>query len=117
MTTTITTLQDQLAPLAAKLADILTAKSAIEEEERTIKATIRALVPGPDTYAAGNINITVTTNRRFDPKTAERVLPIELLNLCRVSKVDATAAKVVLPPAVYLQCMAEIGEYRIGFAR
>ena len=111
------TLEEQLAPLATQLADVLAAKSALEEEERSIKATIRGLVPGPDTYCAGNVNITVTTNRRFDPKTAERVLPVDLLNLCRVSKIDATAAKAVLPPTVYQQCMAEIGEYRIGFAR
>ena len=111
------TLEEQLAPLATRLADILAAKSALEEDERDIKATIRELVPGPDTYAAGDVSITITTNRRFDPKTAERILPVDLLNLCRVSKIDATAAKAVLPPGVYLQCMAEIGEYRVGFAR
>lgn len=113
----MTTLEDTLTPLATQLADILAAKAALEEDERAIKATIRSLVPGPDSYTAGNLTLTVTINRRFDPKMAERVLPIELLNLCRISKIDASAAKAVLPPGVYLQCMAEIGEYRVGFAR
>ena len=117
MTTTTVTLEQQLTPLAHQLADILAAKSALEEDERSIKATIRSLVPGPDTYSAGDVSITITSNRRFDPKTAERVLPVDLLNLCRVSKIDATAAKAVLPPSVYQQCMAEIGEYKVGFAR
>ena len=49
------TLDEQLAPLAAQLADILAAKSALEEDERAIKATIRHLVPGPDTYSAGDV--------------------------------------------------------------
>ena len=111
------TLDEQLTPLAAQLAAILAEKSALEEDERAIKATIRALVPGPDTYSAGDVTLSIAINRRFDPKTAERVLTPDVLDMCRVSKVDAAAAKAVLPPAMYIQCMAEIGEYRVGFAR
>lgn len=111
------TLTDQLAPLASELATILADKADLEQRERDIKASIRALVPGPDTYQAGDVALTVSANRRFDAGLAERILPTELLDLCRVSKVDAAAAREVLPPAVYAQCMAEIGDYRVGFAR
>lgn len=106
-----------LAPLAAELARVLADKAELETRERDIKARIRAIVPGPDTYAAGDATLVVSPNRRFDPKLAERVLPAELLDLCRTSKVDAAAAREVLPPALYDQCMAQVGDYRIGFAR
>jgi len=111
------TLNDQLAPLATRLAQILDDKATLESEERDIKARIRGLVPGPDSYTAGSYTITVTPNRRFDPKTAERILPQELLDLCRVAKVDAAAAREVLPPALYQQCMTSVGDDRVGFAR
>lgn len=114
---TNTTLQDTLTPLAGQLAEVLAAKAVLEEDERTIKAQIRKLVPGPDTYQAGDVAITVGVNRRFDPKTATRLLPPDMLALCQVLKVDSAQAKTVLPPAIYEKCMAEVGEYRIGFAR
>lgn len=111
------TLSDTLAPLASELANILEAKADLEARERDIKARIRAAVPGPDTYQAGDVALSISVNRRFDPQVAERVLPTDLLDLCRISKVDAAAAKEVLPPAAYAACMSEVGEYRVGFAR
>ena len=111
------TLSDRLAPLAARLADTLAHKAELEQTEKDIKAQIRALVPGPDTYDAGGVTLAISTNRRFDPTVAERVLPVELLDLCRVAKVDSAAAREVLPPALYEACMSEVGDYRVGFAR
>lgn len=117
MTTPHAALSDQLAPLAAALADVLARKSDLEAVERDLKARIRTLVPGPDTYAAGEATLTISPNRRFDANTAMKVLPPNLLDLCLVSKVDSTAAKKVLPPALYDQCMTEVGELRVAFAR
>jgi hypothetical protein len=114
---TTATLAEQLTPLAARLAAILAEKAELENAEKAIKTQIRSLVPGPDTYQAGDVALTVSANRRFDPATAERVLPAELLDLCRIAKVDAAAAREVLPPALYAQCMTEVGDYRVGFAR
>ena len=64
-----------LAPIAAELATILADKAALEERERELKAQIRSMVPGPDTYAAGNVDLTITANRRFDPKRALPLIP------------------------------------------
>lgn len=109
-----TTLADRLAPLAAELARLAADKADIEAREKEVKAQIRALVPGPDKYAAGDLTVTVSANHRFDARTAERVLPPELLDLCRIAKVDSAAAKEVLPPALYQQCMVDVGEYRVA---
>lgn len=109
-----TTLADRLAPLAAELARLAADKADIEAREKEIKAQIRDLVDGPDTYAAGDLSVVVSPNRRFDPKLAERTLPPELLDLCRISKVDSAAAREVLPPALYAQCMVDVGDYRVS---
>lgn len=109
-----TTLADRLAPLAAELARLAADKAEIEARQEEIKAQIRELVPGPDKYAAGDLTITVSANHRFDPKAAERILPPELLDLCRIAKIDSAAAREVLPPALYAQCMADVGEYRVS---
>lgn len=59
------TLADTLAPLATELAELAAQRKAIDEREKAIKAQIRQLVPGPDTYAAGDATITVSANRRL----------------------------------------------------
>ncbi len=113
----MTELTDTLAPLASRLATILETKAALEVEERDVKAQIRALVPGPDTYAAGGYTLSVSPNRRFDPALAARIVPDTLLELCKVAKVDSAAAREVLPPALYQQCMKAVGDDRVGFVR
>mgnify|MGYP003414517049 FL=1 len=113
----MTDLTDTLAPIATRLAQILEDKAALEAEERALKAQIRDLVPGPDTYAAGGYTLAISTNRRFDPDLAARVIPTELLELCKIAKVDSAAAKAVLPPALYTQCMKVVGDDRVGFVR
>lgn len=106
--------EDTLRPLAAQLASCQAAKAELEAEERQLKQQIRELVEGPDAYKAGDLTVTVSLNRRFDPQLAERNVPTELLDLCKISKVDPAAAKEVLPPALYQACMAEIGDYRVA---
>lgn len=97
MTTTITTLQDQLAPLAAKLADIQDQIATLQLEESALKTKIRDTLPGPDTYQAGNLTIICSQNRRFDQKLAATVIPADLLPLVSVttSVVDKERVKVL----------------------
>ena len=72
MTTVNTTLADQLAPLAADLADVQDKIATLQLEEATLKRKIRESVPGPDTYTAGNLTVMVSTNRRFNPEQRNR---------------------------------------------
>lgn len=87
----------------------------IEAEQATIKARIRALGVGHYDAPCG-VGVTVSPNRRFDPKVAEEVIPDQLLALCRVTVVDSKAAKRALPPAIYEQCMKPVGEPRVVLA-
>lgn len=75
---TTDTLADRLTPLAAQLADILDKKAQLEQAERIIKAQIRDLVDGPDTYAAGNLRVIVSSNRRFNQAKALPLIPAAL---------------------------------------
>lgn len=59
------TIADTLTPIADRLAEITATKAALETEEKTLKAQIRNLAPGPDTYAAGTHVVTVSANRRL----------------------------------------------------
>ena len=88
MTTTIPTLEDALAPLAARLAHIAEQRRPLDEEETAIKEQIKRIVPGPDRYAAGTLTITVSPNRRFDPVLAGTTLPFDVLAACQVTRID-----------------------------
>lgn len=68
-------LSDRLAPLAAEYADLAEKSDAIKARQEEIKAAIRDLVPGPDTYQAGDLSVAVAANRRFDEERALRMLP------------------------------------------
>ena len=108
MTTTTVTLEQQLTPLAADLADIQERIAGLQQHEAELKTRIRELVPGSDSYAAGNLTIIISTNRRFDPKKAALVIPAELLPLVSVttSVVDKERVK-VLAPTSYEACFTE----------
>lgn len=110
-------LTDTLAPLACELATVLADKAELETRERDIKARIRALVPGPDTYAAGDTALIVSTNRRFDPKKALPLIPESVLPLVSYPEtvIDKDRLRVLLPD-VY-EAAQTAGDYRIGFAR
>jgi len=108
MTTPNTTLADQLEPLAGELANIQDNIATLQLEEASLKRKIRESVPGPDTYAAGNINVIVSTNRRFDPKLAATVIASDLLPLVSVttSVVDKERVKVLCPDS-YDACFVD----------
>lgn len=102
--------------LITRLYDVHTRMADLAEQERDLKARLRTqLRPGEYTVDQKKA-LTITPTRRFDPTLAERVLPPDLLDLCRVSKVDSAAAKQVLPPALYAQCSADVGEPAVRLA-
>jgi hypothetical protein len=70
-------LEQQLAPLAARLAALQEAKEKLTEQEEQIKARIRELVPAPDTYAAGELQVSVQTNGRLDTKAIAEKYPYD----------------------------------------
>lgn len=98
------------------LADLHARVAALTEQINDIKTRLRTeLAPGAYTIN-GEPAVTVTPQRRFDPAVAERVLPPDFLELCRVPKVDASTARKVLPPALYAACQADSGEPVIRLA-
>jgi hypothetical protein len=107
----MTELDSTLKTAVVRLLEIRDAKTTLEAEEAQLKTTIRAhLKPGDQGCVNGQPVVAVTPNRRFSPTLALETLPEPLLSLCMVTKVDSAAAKKALPPAVYEQCMAEVGE-------
>jgi hypothetical protein len=108
------TLTTQLTSLAAQLAGILDQKNSLEEHEKRIKTTIRELVPGPDSYDAGGITISVSTNNRFNPEKALPLIPPELLPMVSTTQtvVDKDRLRVLLPDV--FNAAQTVGEYRIG---
>jgi len=108
MTSPNTTLADQLEPLAADLADIQDNIATLQLEEATLKRKIRESVPGPDSYAAGNLTVVVSSNRRFNPQLAATIIASDLLPLVSVttSVVDKERVKVLCPGA-YESCFTE----------
>lgn len=108
MTTPNTTLADQLEPLAGELANIQDNIATLQLEEAALKRKIRESVPGPDTYAAGGINIIVSSNRKFNPQLAATIIASDLLPLVSVttSVVDKERVKVLCPDQ-YEDCFTE----------
>lgn len=106
MTTTTDTaiLADTLTPLAADLANIQNRITELQQRETSLKAAIRELVTGPDTYQAGNLTIVVSTNRRFDQARALTLIPDPLrpLVIDTVETVNRDKLK-ALAPDIYEQ--------------
>ena len=108
------TLTDTLAPLVAELAAVLADKADLEARERDLKAAIRDAVPGPDTYAAGTATVTVTLNRRFDPRIALPLIPetVKALVTYPETVIDKDKLRVLLPD-VYEAAQVQ-GDYRVA---
>ena len=116
MTTTQTqpTLLERLKPLAAELADVQSKISDLAERETAIKAQIRDLVPGPDTYDADGLVIAVQSNRRFDPATFTAAYPVTTHPQFYKLVPDTTAVRRGLSPDDYAAFMAEAGDFKVG---
>lgn len=109
--TTTVELDDTLRAVVSRLAALQEQRTALDAEDKRLKAEIRQrLSAGQKGTVGGQPVVSVAPNRRFQPAVASEVLPRDLLNLCKVTVVDSKAAKAVLPPALYEQCMAEVGE-------
>lgn len=102
--------------LVARLYDLHARLADITEQMNAVKMRLRSQLAADEYTIDGKKAVTISRQRRFDVATAERILPPELLALCRVEKVDAATAKTVLPPALYSQCSTESGEPVIRLA-
>ena len=112
--TPVATLEEQLAPLAARLADIQAAKADLEEQEKGIKAAIRDLVPGPDAYAAAGLTVSVQPNRRFNPELFMALHPVtERPDLYKLVP-DTAKVRAAVAPDEYATFMAPAGEDKVG---
>ena len=115
MTTTARpTLLEQLKPLAAELADVQSRISDLQERESALKAQIRDLVPGPDTYDADGLAVTVQSNRRFDPATFTAAYPVSTHPQFYKLVPDTNAVRRGLSPDDYATFMAEAGDFKVG---
>ena len=108
--TTSTELSEAQRAIVSRLASIAEARSALDLEEKTLKAELRSSLDFGQWTVAGTPVLSVAPNRRFSPEKAAEILPPDLLALCRVEKVDAATAKKILPPALYSACADTVGE-------
>lgn len=114
--TDTTELTNELKQTVTRLLTLAQQRAEIEAEEAHLKKTLRAhLTIGTPATVNGQPVVTLTPNRRFNADLAKQTLPESLLALCTVTKVDSAAAKKTLPPALYEQCMAEVGEPVVRF--
>lgn len=110
---TLEQLTQQLATALANLDDAKKYADALKEQIRQHPDVQRG---GPDKYAAGDATLTVSTNRRFDPKKAMPLIPEEILPLVTYpdTVIDRDKLRVLLPD-VFEAAQVE-GSYRIGLA-
>jgi hypothetical protein len=110
----MTDLTDTLTPLAARIAALQAEIDERTQELDILKATIRDIVSGPDTYDAGGVQVVVSTNNRFDTKKALTLIPDTLRPLVieHVETVNKDKLK-ALAPDVYEQSLT-VGAYRVG---
>lgn len=111
---TTDTLDTRLAPIAARMATLQDEIDQRTSELDTLKAQVRDIVTGPDTYSAGNLSLIVSTNTRFDPKKALALMPDALRPIVveQVETVNKDKLK-ALAPDIYEQAQT-VGAYRVG---
>lgn len=66
---------DKLTPLRDRYLQLTDAKTKIDAELEEVKAAMRETVPAPGTYDAGDGQVVITANRRFDEKRALELIP------------------------------------------
>ncbi len=106
--------RDERIELAARLAAIKAEQDRLDNEATHLKELLRKTAfAGPDAYDAGPLTVTFATNRRFDPKTADQVIPAVLrpavFDAIEVVNKDRLKA---LAPAIYEQCLTD-GEWAV----
>lgn len=116
MTTTTDTpatveLDADTAGVVAQIHRLNAQAEEIDGEVRALKAVLRErLAVGQAGVVNGQKVVTLTPNRRFDPKLAAQVVPSDILALISSTSIDSKLAKDTLPPALYSACMREAGE-------
>lgn len=110
---TLEHLAQQLATALANLDDAKKYADALKEQIRQHPDIQRG---GPDKYAAGDATLTVSTNRRFDPKKAMPLIPEDVLPLVSHTEtvIDRDKLKALMPD-VYETAQTE-GSYRVGLS-
>lgn len=112
----MTELTDDLRATAHRLLTVQQQRAELENEERDLKARLRAaLSVGDKGTIDGQQVVSIVPNRRFSPDLAEQ-LPEPLRKLTLVTRPDSSTAKRNLPPAVYDTLMAEVGEPKVVLA-
>lgn len=108
---------EELAARAQRLAKLQERIDSDTAEVDAIKAEIRAGVPGPDRYSAGDLSLVVSTNNRFDARKAAAIvdqMPAEVRGI--FLETTTTVKKDVLKslrPDLYEQALA-IGQLRVS---
>lgn len=93
-------LESRLTVLASRDVRLADRIVELEIERKAIKQAILIATKGePDRYAAGRLTVVVSTNRRFDSKTAQKLIPEDLIDEVTVSQrvVDKDRLARVLP--------------------
>ncbi len=94
--TDTTTLEEQIAPVAAELADVQDRIKNLTEIADGLKAKLRDLRFNPDAFATA---YPVTTNPQFYKLTP-----------------DAAAIKAKVAPEVYESFMRQVGDVKVGLS-
>lgn len=94
-----------LDTLVSRYLDLKTEAEEIASQMEHVKEQLRTLGVGQHATASG---VTVTVQapaRRFNAKTAEQILPAEVLELCKADGYDPKKLKNFLSPVLLDQCM------------
>lgn len=93
--------ETDLIPLVQELTTVQEQMERLAGEEALIKNRIRALLPDPDSYAAGDTTVVIQQNQRFDQRKAQEVIPEDLLPLVTTEKtvqtIDRKKVEVLAP--------------------
>lgn len=91
--------------LAAAWLDITDQIDALTAQRDVVKAQLRDLGLGEHVAANGTVVTVTAPSRRFNARTAQALLPAEVLELCRADGYDAKKLKEYLSPVLLERCM------------
>jgi len=105
---------DELFALRKRYLELADQATAITDEQTEIKRRIRQDLPAGSKLPAGDGQIHVQPNRRFDTDKGAALLPTdEIRAMCRLDGYDDKKIRKMLPPTIQEMCMVEIGEPKV----
>ena len=118
MSSTDTTLEQQLEPLAEDLANALAEAKKATQRADEIKAEMRALLDtaGPGDYAAGRQTVKATVARTVDAKKIARDFPSSSHPYMYALKPDVKLVRAHLDEEQIEQYLTDAGDMRIGLS-